>query len=67
MTSRVSVGSRQHVGGLVKRFGLADLLGIVGALVALAWLPGSADPLTYVKLLMLLAGGLAVGPAVFVR
>jgi O-antigen ligase len=51
----------------VKRFGLADLLGIVGALVALAWLPGSADPLTYVKLLMLLAGGLAVGPAVFVR
>jgi O-antigen ligase len=53
--------------GLVRKFGLADALGIVGSLVAIAWLPGSADPLTYVKLLILAAGGLAVAPAVYVR
>jgi O-antigen ligase len=51
----------------MRKFGLADALGIVGALVALAWLPGAADPLTYVKLLMLGAGGLAVAPAVVMR
>ncbi len=51
----------------MKRFGLPDLLGIVAVLVAVAWLPGSSDPLTYVKLLMLSAGGLAVAPAVFLR
>ncbi len=49
------------------RFGIADVLGLVGALVALAWLPGAADPLTYVKLLILGAGGLAVAPAVVMR
>ncbi len=51
----------------MRKFGLADALGIVGSLVAIAWLPGSADPLTYVKLLILAAGGLAVAPAVYVR
>jgi len=49
------------------KFSLADGLGIVGALVALAWLPGSADPLTYVKLLVLTGGGLALAPAVSMR
>jgi hypothetical protein len=38
-----------------------------GPLVALAWLPGAADPLTYVKLLFLAAGGLALAPAVYLR
>jgi O-antigen ligase len=51
----------------MRKFGLPDALGIVGALVALAWLPGAADPLTYIKLLMLGAGGLAVAPAVVMR
>jgi O-antigen ligase len=51
----------------MRKFGLADVLGIVGALVPLAWLPGAADPLTYIKLLMLGAGGLAVAPAVVMR
>jgi O-antigen ligase len=51
----------------MRRFGLADALGIVGTLVALAWLPGAADPLTYVKLLVLIAGGLAVAPAAISR
>ncbi len=35
--------------------------------MALAWLPGSADPLTYVKLLMLSAGGLLLAPAALGR
>jgi len=47
--------------------GVADLLGIVSSLVALAWLPGAADPLTYIKLLFLAAGGLALAPAVYRR
>lgn len=51
----------------MRRFGLADALGIVAALVALAWLPGAADPLTNIKLLFLVAGSLAVAPAVFLR
>jgi O-antigen ligase len=51
----------------MKRFGLADGLGLVSALVALAWLPGAADPLTYIKLLFLIGGGLALAPAVFMR
>ncbi len=51
----------------MRRFGLADALGIVASLVALVWLPGAADPLTYVKLLVLAAGGLAIVPAVVVR
>ena len=49
------------------RLGLADALGIVVSLVALAWLPGAADPLTNIKLLFLVAGGLAVSPALIVR
>ena len=51
----------------MRRFGLADGLGVVAVLVALAWLPGAADPLTYVKLLFLVVGGLALAPAVFLR
>lgn len=51
----------------VRKFGLPDALGIVAALVALAWLPGAADPLTNAKLLALAAGGLAVAPAVVLR
>lgn len=51
----------------VRRFGLADLLGLVAGMVAVAWLPGAADPLTYGKLLVLVAGGLALAPAVVVR
>jgi len=51
----------------VKRFGLPDLLGAVATLVALAWLPGAVDPLTYTKLLVLAGGGLAVAPAVVRR
>ena len=51
----------------MRRLGLADGLGILGSLVPLAWLPGAADPLTYVKLLLLVAGGLALAPAVFIR
>ena len=51
----------------MRKFGLADALGIVASLVALAWLPGAADPLTYVKLLFLIGGGLALAPAVFMR
>lgn len=51
----------------MKRWGLADGLGIVGALVALAYWPGATDPLTYPKLLVLAAGGLALVPAVVRR
>ena len=52
---------------LSRRFGLADVLGLTVALVALSWLPGAADPLTYVKLLFLAAGGLAAAPATYLR
>ena len=51
----------------MRRFGLPDALGIAASLVALAWLPGAADPLTNAKLLVLAAGGLAVAPAVVLR
>ena len=51
----------------MRRFGLADALGLIAALVALAWLPGAADPLTYIKLLVLVAGGVSVAPAVVRR
>jgi O-antigen ligase len=51
----------------MRRFGLADTLGIAAALVALAWLPGAADPLTNIKLLVLAAGGLVVAPAAILR
>jgi O-antigen ligase len=46
----------------VRRFGFPDLLGVIAAGVAIVWLPGSADPLTYVKLLVLAGGGLALAP-----
>ena len=51
----------------MRKFGLADALGIVASLVALAWLPGAADPLTNIKLLLLVGGGLALAPAAFMR
>ncbi len=51
----------------MRRFGLADGVGLVAALVAVAYLPGMADPLTYPKLLVLVAGGLALAPAVALR
>lgn len=51
----------------MRRVGLADALGGVAALTAIVWLPGSADPLTYIKLLVLTAGGLAVAPFVILR
>ena len=51
----------------MRRFGLADCVGLVAALVAVAFLPGLSDPLTYPKLLVLAAGGLALLPATFLR
>ena len=51
----------------MRRFGLADGLGIVAALVAVAYVPGLADPLTYPKLLALVAGALALAPAIVMR
>ena len=51
----------------MRKFGLADGLGIVAVLAAIAYLPGVVDPLTYPKLVMLAAGGLALAPAVFLR
>jgi O-antigen ligase len=51
----------------MRKFGLADGIGLVGALAAIAYVPGMVDPLTYPKLLVLLAGGLALAPAVFLR
>jgi O-antigen ligase len=51
----------------MRKVGLADALGLIAGLVAIAWLPGSADPLTYIKLLLLTAGGLAVAPAAIAR
>ena len=51
----------------MRRFGLPDVLGITAVLVAIVWIPGAADPLTYAKLLVLAAGGLAAVPAVVLR
>lgn len=51
----------------MRKFGLADGIGLVGALAAIAYMPGMADPLTYPKLMVLLAGGLALAPAVLLR
>ena len=51
----------------MRRFGLADGVGLVAALVAVAYLPGLADPLTYPKLFVLAAGGLALLPAALLR
>lgn len=51
----------------MRRVGLPDLLGSVCSLVAVAWLPGSADPLTHIKLLFLIGGGLVLAPAVVQR
>lgn len=51
----------------MRRFGLADGVGLIAALVALAWFPGWADQLTYPKLIILTAGGLALIPAIIVR
>lgn len=51
----------------MKRFGLADALGIVGALAAIASMPGLKDTLTPVKLLALAAGGVCLAPAVAAR
>ena len=51
----------------MRKFGLADGLGLVAVLVAVVWLPGAADPLTLIKLLVLVAGGLAFAPAVVLR
>ena len=51
----------------MRKFGLADGLGIVAVLGAIAYLPGQADPLTYPKLLALLGGGLFLAPSVIAR
>lgn len=51
----------------MRRFGLADGVGLVAALVAVAYLPGLADPLTYPKLFALVVGGLALLPAAVLR
>jgi O-antigen ligase len=51
----------------LRKVGLPDALGLIASLVAVAWLPGAADPLTNIKLLFLVAGGLAIGPAVYRR
>ena len=51
----------------MRKLGLADCLGLIAVLVAVAWLPGAADPLTYIKLLFLSVGGLAIAPTVIVR
>ena len=46
----------------MRKFGLADLVGIISALVALTLVPGLTDPATYTKLLVLAAGGLGLLP-----
>lgn len=51
----------------MRSFGLADGLGIVGALVAVTYLPGQIDPLTYPKLLVLAGGALFLAPFVVQR
>lgn len=49
------------------RIGLGDATGIVAALVAVAYVPGLVDPLTYPKLLVLSAGGVALLPSALSR
>lgn len=56
-----------EVGFKVKRIGLADALGFISAVVAVAWLPNGADTLTPVKVLVLAAGGAGIAPAVAAR
>lgn len=51
----------------MRKVGLADAIGMVAVLVAFVWIPGAADPLTYPKLLVLAAGGLALAPFVALR
>ena len=51
----------------MRKFGLADGLGIVAVLGAIAYFPGQADPLTYPKLMALAGGGLFLAPAVIIR
>ena len=51
----------------IASFGLADALGIVAILAALAYFPGMADPLTYPKLMFLAGGGLLLAPWVITR
>ncbi len=51
----------------MRRVGLADVLGLVGVLVPLMWLVGAVDSASYPKLLVLVAGGLGVAPAVVHR
>ena len=46
----------------MRKFGLADGLGIVAVLGAIAYFPGQADPLTYPKLMALAGGGLFLAP-----
>ena len=49
------------------QYGLGDAAGIVAALVAIAYIPGLVDPLTYPKLLVLSAGGVALLPSALRR
>ena len=51
----------------MKKFGLADGLGIVGVLVAVGWAPMLFDQLTSAKLLALACGGLFLAPFVVIR
>ncbi len=51
----------------MKKLGLADGLGIVGVLVAVAWAPMLLDQLTSAKLLALACGGLFLAPFVVIR
>jgi len=51
----------------VKKFGYPDLVGVVAALVAIAFVPGLNEPLTYPKLFVLAAGGIALLPAALWR
>lgn len=51
------------LGGLMRRFGLPDTLGITVSLVCLVWWAPNNDYLAGPKLLVLLGGGLAVLPA----
>lgn len=46
----------------MKKFGYPDLVGIVAALAAITFVPGLNDPLTYPKLFVLAAGGIALLP-----
>ena len=51
----------------MRKLSLSDGIGLVAVVTAIAWLPGAADPLTYIKLLFLVGGGLALAPAVVMR